>query len=95
MNTRPHAAFAQLWRYSGEALLRTALWFVGAFGASALLVAITAWLAGGAGASLSMPALLVALALGLAVGWVAGLLALSLETLRLLEVSVVTRQRGL
>ena len=74
MNTRPHAAFAQLWRYSGEALLRAALWFVGAFGASALLVA---------------------LALGLAVGWVAGLLALSLETLRLLEVSVVTRQRGL
>jgi hypothetical protein len=65
-----------------------ALWFLGAFGASALLVALIAWLAGGAGATISTPALLVALALGLAVGWAAGLIALTLETLRLLEAGV-------
>lgn len=47
-----------------------------------------AWLASGAGVHISMPAMLVALALGLAVGWAAGLVALTLETLRLLEAGV-------
>ncbi len=88
MNTSPRGALAHVRRISGEALRRVALWFIGAFGASALLVAIVAWLAGGAGTPLSTPTLLVALALGMAVGWAAGLAALTLETLRLIEASV-------
>ncbi len=87
-NARPHGALAHMRRISGDALRRVALWTAGAFAASALLVMIITWLAIGAGATISTPALLVALALGLAVGWVAGLMALALETLRLLEAGV-------
>lgn len=88
MSMGAQGALAHLWRISGEALRRVALWAAGAFAASALLVTLVAWLAGGAGASVSTPALLVALALGVAVGWAAGLTALTLETLRLLEAGV-------
>ena len=97
MNASPRGALANVRRISGEALRHAALWFIGAFGASALLVALVAWLAGGAGASLSTPALLVALALGLAVGWAAALAALTVETLRRIEAGVeagvATRRR--
>ncbi len=88
MGNGARGALARVRRVSGEALRRAALWAVGACGASALLVALVAWLAGGAGVSISTPALLVALALGVAVGWATGLIALALETLRLLEAGV-------
>lgn len=87
-NAHPRGALAHLRRISGVALLRVALWAAGAFTVSALLVTMIAWLASGAGVHISTPALLVALALGLAVGWAAGLVALTLETLRLLEAGV-------
>ena len=85
MSFGARGALARLRHISGEALRRVTLWAVGAFGASALLVALVAWLAGGA---ISTPSLLGALALGAAVGWAAGLTALTQETLRLLETVV-------
>lgn len=87
MGNGARGALASIRRISAAALRRVALWAVGTFGASALLVLLVAWLAGGAGVSISTSALLVALALGVAVGWAAGLISLTLETLHLLEES--------
>ena len=88
MSFGARGALARMRQISGTALRRVALWATGTFGMSALLATLVAWLAGGAGSSISTPALLVALALGVATGWAAGLTALALETLRLLEVGV-------
>ncbi len=90
MGNGARGALASMRRVSGKALWRAALWAGGAFCASALLVVVITWLAVGAGASISTPALLVALALGVAVGWATGLLALVMETLRLLAAGVET-----
>lgn len=88
MSAGAYGLFAHLRRISGEALRRVALWSVGAFVVSALIVALIVALAGGLSATTSTPALLAALALGVAAGWIAGLTALTLETLRLVEAVV-------
>ena len=97
METHPRSALARLRAVSAAALRRAALWGLGAFAASVALVALVVWLADGAGASLKAPAVFVALALGLATGWASGLIALTLETVRLtaasVEASMARRQR--
>jgi hypothetical protein len=66
-------------------------WGVAMFAVSALLVLTIAGLASGVGAALSAPALLVALALGLAIGWTAGLVISRLETVRLMAEGIEAR----
>jgi hypothetical protein len=73
------------------ALRRAALWGSATFVVSALFVGGVAWMASGAGAVFSTPALLVALALGLATGWAVGLIVFTRETLRLLAAGVEAR----
>jgi hypothetical protein len=91
MRSTPPGALEAVRRASTAALRRAALWFAGGFTASALLVILTAMLASAltdGQVALRAPALLVALALGLAVGWATALVALTVETLRRLEASV-------
>jgi hypothetical protein len=61
------------------------------FAVSALLVLTIAGLASGVGVALSAPTLLVALALGFAIGWAAGLVIFRLETVRLMAEGIEAR----
>ncbi|HEX9038023.1 MAG TPA: hypothetical protein VF808_13645 [Ktedonobacterales bacterium] len=91
MKSNSPGALAQARRASGAALRRAALWFAAGFGGSALLVALIAWIATlitGDTTPLALPALLVAVALGVAVGWAAALASLTLETLRRVEAGI-------